>query len=165
MSFYREIKKICKNYKNIAIFIDMDGTVVEYEVFPEDYITNKTEKIFLNARPLKPVIETIKKLNTIENVDIYILTLSKSRIIIEEKKEWLKKYLPFIKEENYIILCREDGDYNSDNREYIKSKKMIEKLDIYEYAILIDDEHKILKRTQSELKDKGRVYHVTSTII
>ena len=98
-------------------------------------------------------------------MDIYILSLSKSNIIKEEKLKWLKKYIPFIKEENYIIPIRENGDYDSDNRKYIKSKKMIEKLDIYDYVILLDDEHKILKTTQKELESNGEVFHISSALI
>ena len=77
----------------------------------------------------------------------------------------IQKYIPFIKEENYIIPIRENGDYDSDNRKYIKSEKMKEKLNVYDYVILLDDEHKILKTTQKELKDKGEVFHISSALI
>ena len=139
--------------------------IVEYNVYPDGYITNQSKGLFLNQSPLDVVIENLKRVSTIENLEIYILSLSKSNIIIEEKKQWLKKYVPFIKESNYIILCRENGDYNSENREYIKSEKMKEKLEKYDYVILLDDEQKILRRTQKELADKGRVFHVSSAII
>ena len=42
---------------------------------------------------------------------------------------------------------------------------MKEKLEKYDYVILLDDEQKILRRTQKELADKGRVFHVSSAII
>lgn len=163
--FYNTIKKICKNNRKVALFVDMDGTIAEYEVFPENFITNKTEDVFSKVNPLSSVIKKLKKISRIKNLDIYILSLSKSNIIIEEKKQWLKKYTPFIKEKNYIILCRENNDYNSENRECIKSVKMKEKLSEYDYLLLLDDEHKILKRTQKELKDKGRVFHISSAIL
>ena len=104
-------------------------------------------------------------MNEIENLDIYILTLSKSVIIEEEKRRWLEKYIPFIKKENYIILVREKGDYNNETRPYIKSKKMKEKLKDYNYVMLLDDEHKILKTTQKELKNNGEVFHISSALI
>lgn len=165
MKFYNTIKEICNQHKKVAFFVDMDGTIVEYNVYPDGYITNQSKGLFLNQSPLDVVIENLKRVSTIENLEIYILSLSKSNIIIEEKKQWLKKYVPFIKESNYIILCRENGDYNSENREYIKSEKMKEKLDKYDYVILLDDEQKILRRTQKELADKGCVFHVSSAII
>lgn len=42
---------------------------------------------------------------------------------------------------------------------------MKNKLDEYDYVMLLDDEHKILRETQKELQDKGEVFHVSSAII
>lgn len=165
MKFYNKIKEICKKHEKVALFVDMDGTIVEYNVYPYGFITNETEKLFLNANPLDVVIDNLKRINKIKNLDIYILSLSRSNIIVEEKKQWLKKFATFIKEENYIILNKESGDYNSENREFIKAIKMKEKLNEYDFVMLLDDEHKILKRTQKELKDKAEVFHVSSSII
>ena len=147
MKFYDRINEACKTHKRVALFVDMDGTIVEYNVFPEDFVTTKTEGVFLNAEPLDVVLGNLEKLSKIENLDIYILSLGKSFIIIEEKKKWLKKYAPFIKEENYILLNKENGDYNKENREYV---------------ILLDDDHKILKRTLDEIGKNGEVYHISS---
>ena len=165
MNFYTKINDICKEHKKIALFVDMDGTIAEYPVYPDGFVTTTTNEVFLTVAPLNVVINNLEKVNTIKNLDIYILTLSKSNIIVEEKKQWLKKFVSFIKEENYIILNRENGDYNSENREFIKSLKMKEKLNTYDYVILLDDEHKILKRTQKELKENGTVFHISSAII
>ena len=89
---YIRINEACKTHKRVALFVDMDGTIVEYNVFPEDFVTTKTEGVFLNAEPLDVVLGNLEKLSKIENLDIYILSLGKSFIIIEEKKKWLKKY-------------------------------------------------------------------------
>ena len=165
MRFYNRVKEICEKHKRTALFVDMDGTIVEYNVYPDGFVTNETKEVFLNANPLDVVINNLEMLNEIKNLDIYILSLSRSNIIVEEKKQWLKKFAPFIKEENYIILCKENGHYNSENREFIKSIKMKEKLNKYDYVMLLDDEHKILKRTLKELQDKGEVFHISSAII
>lgn len=165
MIFYNKIKEICKKHKKVALFVDMDGTIVEYNVYPEGYVTNQTKDLFLNANPISMVLQNLENMNKIENLDIYILSLAKSNTIIEEKKIWLKKFAPFISEEHYIILCRENGDYNSENRKYVKSVKMKEKLSEYDYVMLLDDEHKILKETQKELKEDGEVFHISSAII
>ena len=39
---------------------------------------------------------------------------------------------------------------------------MIEKLNVYDYVILLDDDHKILKRTLDEIGKNGEVYHISS---
>ena len=165
MIFYDNIKEICSKHKKNALFIDMDGTIVEYKVYQPDFITNETKDVFLNAKPIEIIIDNLKELQDIKNLDLYILTLSKSNIIRKEKILWLEKYAKFIKKENIIILVRENGDYNSDNRNFIKAKVMKERLNTYDYVILLDDEHKILKTTQKELQNKGEVFHISSAII
>jgi 5'(3')-deoxyribonucleotidase len=165
MNFCEKIENICKRYKKVALFVDMDGTITEYKVYQSGFITNDTKELFLNAEPVNIIIDNLKAVNNIENLDIYILSLSKSKIINEEKKVWLKKYVPFIEEKNYIILVKENGDYNQENRTIVKAQKMKNKLDEYDYVMLLDDEHKILRETQKELQDKGEVFHVSSAII
>ena len=165
MDFYRNIKKVCSKHNKVALFVDMDGTIVEYKVYQEGFITNQSRELFINEKPVNIIIDQLKEINNIDNIDIYILSLSKSNIIKEEKINWLKKNVPFIKENNYIILVRENNDYNSETRTYIKAEKMKEKLKNDDYVILLDDEHKILKATQKELKDKGEVFHISSAII
>lgn len=165
MSFYKRMEKICKEKNKVALFVDMDGTIAEYRLYPKDFITTETRGLFLESKPLNKVISVLEKLNKIENLDIYILSLSRSKIIVEEKKIWLKKYLPFIKDENIIIVCRETGEYNYDNREYIKSYKMKEKLGEYDFVIMLDDEHNILRKTQEVLGDRGEAFHVSSVIV
>ena len=151
MNFCEKIENICKRYKKVALFVDMDGTITEYKVYQSGFITNDTKELFLNAEPVNIIIDNLKAVNNIENLDIYILSLSKSKIINEEKKVWLKKYVPFIEEKNYIILVKENGDYNQENRTIVKAQKMKNKLDEYDYVMLLDDEHKILRETQKEL--------------
>lgn len=165
MGFYEKIKDICKKHNRVALFVDMDGTIAEYEVFDDGFITSKTKDVFLNSKPIEIVIKKLEELNKIENLDIYILTLSRSVIIEEEKKQWLKKYLPFIDESNYIILVRDRGDYNNEIREVIKYQKMKEKSENYDYLLLLDDEHRILRTTKRKLKDDGEVFHISSAVI
>lgn len=162
MEFYNRIKEICKKHKKVALFVDMDDTIVEYRVFPENFVTTETKEVFLNAEPLEVILKNLEKINEIDNLDVYILSLARSFIIVEEKKQWLKKYAPFIREENYILLNKENGDYNAENREFIKSIKMMEKLNEYDYVILLDDDHKILKRILNEIGKNGEVFHVSS---
>ena len=163
--FYDNIKEICLNNKKVAMFIDMDGTIVEYKVYSEGEITTNTKNKFLYAEPIMYIINELKQINNINNIDLYILTLSKSTTIVNEKKEWLKKYVNFINDKNWIIINKEQGEYNSENRDIIKAKKIKENINKYNQVILLDDDHKILKNTKKLLKDKCTVYHISSAII
>ena len=64
-----------------------------------------------------------------------------------------------------IILNKELGGYNKENRDFIKAEKIKEKMKDYDYVILLDDDHKILKQTQAEVKEKGCVFHLSSAVI
>lgn len=44
--FYNKINSICKENKKVAMFIDMDGTIVEYVVYPEGSITTESKGKF-----------------------------------------------------------------------------------------------------------------------
>ena len=85
--------------------------------------------------------------------------------ITEEKKEWLKKYVPFIEEKNWIIITRELNEYSSENRDIIKAQKIKELKEQYDYSILLDDDHKILKEAQKMLDTKSSPFHISSTLI
>ena len=163
--FYERIKEICNKYKKVAMFIDMDGTIVEYIIYPDGKITTEAKGLFINNKPVKIVIDELRKINNIENLDLYILTMSRSYIVADEKKEWLKKYVNFIDEKNWIIINRQAGDYNDENRSRIKAEKIQEKLKEYEHAIFLDDDHNVLHGAVKILKDKCDVFHISSAII
>lgn len=163
--FEDKIKNICKENKNVAMFIDMDGTITEYEVYPEELVTKNMNIGYSKYEPIECIINILKEINNIPNIDLYILTLSRNSKIVNEKKNWLRKYVNFIKEENWIFINKELGEYDKTNRNIIKAKKINEKIDQYDYAILLDDDHKILKETQKMLKNKVDVFHISSAII
>ncbi len=164
-NFYNTVKEICEKNSKVAMFIDMDGTIVEYCIYLEGEISTSTKGKFLNGRPIEIMIDKLRKINEIKNIDLYILSLAKSSMIVEEKKLWLKKYVGFINEKNWIIIDKEKGEYNKENRDIIKVQKMKEKMNEYDCMILLDDDHKILKKTKEELSDKGYVYHISSALI
>ena len=97
--------------------------------------------------------------------NLYILSLSKSNKISNEKDIWLEKYTNFIPKENWIILTKENGDYDNENRDQIKPLKMQEKLNKYEHVILLDDDHRILRQSKIMLENKVDVFHVTSALV
>ncbi|MBR2240987.1 MAG: hypothetical protein IJ890_06385 [Clostridia bacterium] len=164
-NFYKKIEKICKENKKVAMFIDMDGTIVEYKVFPEGKLTTDTKGEFLDGEPINAVINTLREINEIDNIDLYILSLSRSNIIVYEKKIWLNKYVDFIDKNNWIIINKEKCEYNNENRDFIKAEKMMEKRDKYDFMILLDDDHKILRRTQEKMENRGCVFHLSSAVI
>ena len=163
--FINRLKEIKKENEKIAIFVDMDGTIAEYPVYQEENVAKAMEEEYSKIEPVNYIINILKELSKIENIDLYILTLSKTIQISEEKIKWLKKYVNFIQEKNWIIITKELGEYNKENRDFIKALKMQEKLPIYDFEILLDDDHKVLKETQKLLGNKVKVFHISSAII
>ncbi len=163
--FIDKVKEIKKENEKIAIFVDMDGTIAEYPVYQEENVAKAMEEEYSKIEPVNYIINILKELSKIENIDLYILTLSKTIQISEEKIKWLKKYVNFIQEKNWIIITKELGEYNKENRDFIKALKMQEELPIYDFEILLDDDHKVLKETQKLLGNKVKVFHISSAII
>ena len=163
--FLERVKEIKKKNGKIAIFVDMDGTIAEYPVYQEENVAKAMEEEYSKIEPVNYIINILKELSKIENIDLYILTLSKTIQISEEKIKWLKKYVNFIQEKNWIIITKELGEYNKENRNIVKALKMQEKLPKYDFEILLDDDHKVLKETQKLLGNKVKVFHLSSAII
>ena len=163
--FMEKIKQISKENEKIAIFVDMDGTIAVYNVYQDESVSKKMEDEYLKVEPVNYVINVLEQLDKLENVDIYILTLSRTLKITEQKKEWLRKNVPFVKENNWIIITKEINEYSKENRDIVKAEKMNEKCNEYNKLILLDDDHKILKETQKMLGDYGRVFHISSIFV
>ena len=137
--FIEKIKNISEKYEKIAMFIDMDGTIIEYTIYPANETDVKLAEKYCEIEPIEIVVDKLKEINELSNIDLYILTLSKNEKITEEKKKWLKRYVSFITEENWIILTKWKK-YTPENRNIIKGKTIEEKLNKYNHAILLDDE-------------------------
>ncbi len=85
------------------IFVDMDGVLATFH--PEKSI----EEIALPGyfRELEPevnVISAIKGLLNDSNSEVYILSAVLNNTAASEKREWLKEYLPGIKNENIFFV-------------------------------------------------------------
>ena len=100
MKFYDCIEK--NKDKNISIYCDMDGVLAEYDIGNFDY-----ESI----RPLTSTIKKIEDLYKEDNISIYILSICKTNNIVYDKITWFKKHMPFLKQENIILLSKEDNKY------------------------------------------------------
>ena len=163
--FINKIKGICEKNKRVAMFVDMDGTINEYEVYSEKTLSQQMEDRYMDTAPVQPIIDVLKEINDIPNIDLYILSLSRTNKLTEKKKLWLEKYIDFIPKTNWIILTKENGEYNKENRDFIKSLKMKEKLNEYDHFIFLDDDHKILKGASETFKEKINVLHISSVIV
>ena len=159
--FVNEIKEICKKNKKV----DMDGTIAEYHLYNPEEISRKMEEEYLKNEPLKNVIDVLEEISKINNIGMYILSLSKTKKITEKKKIWLKKYVPFIKEENWIILTKEIGEYSNENRNEIKGKNIELRQKDYDKSIMLDDEQVVLREAKKILNDKIEVFHISSALI
>ena len=133
MKFYEEIEK--NKDKNISIYCDMDGVLAEYDIGNFDYET---------IRPLKSTIKKIENLYKEKNINIYILSICKTDSIVSDKLIWFKKYMSFLKDENIILLSKEDKKYNGVSSKEIKSNYLKEhaKNDV---NIVIDDDNDVIK--------------------
>ena len=162
--FIEKIKNISEKYEKIAMFIDMDGTIIEYTIYPANETDVKLAEKYCEIEPIEIVVDKLKEINELSNIDLYILTLSKNEKITEEKKKWLKRYVSFIPEKNWIILTKWKK-YTPENRNIIKGKTIEEKLNKYNHAILLDDEQKVLKEAKKLLDDKIDIFHISSALI
>lgn len=163
--FVNEIKEICKKNKKVDMYIDMDGTIAEYHLYNPEEISRKMEEEYLKNEPLKNVIDVLEEISKINNIEMYILSLSKTKKITEKKKIWLKKYVLFIKEENWIILTKEIGEYSNENRNEIKGKNIELRQKDYDKSIMLDDEQVVLREAKKILNDKIEVFHISSALI
>ncbi len=163
--FINKIKGICEKNKRVAMFVDMDGTINEYEVYSEKTLSQQMEDRYMDTAPVQPIIDVLKEINDIPNIDLYILSLSRTNKLTEKKKLWLEKYIDFIPKTNWVILTKENGEYNKENRDFIKSLKMKEKLNEYDHFIFLDDDHKILKGASETFKEKINVLHISSVLV
>ena len=87
------------------IFIDMDGTLAEFRN------VDTLEKLyepgyFLNLQPNSNVVNAVKLLIEKADVEVYVLSayLTDSAYALDEKNEWLDRYLPELKKENRIFM-------------------------------------------------------------
>ncbi|MBO5375648.1 MAG: hypothetical protein J6A52_02225, partial [Bacilli bacterium] len=76
MHFYKLIKKLTEDKKAI-IYVDMDGVIASY------YLGKPLD--FKNKRPLTTNINTLKKINTLTNIELHILSICRKDYQIKEK--------------------------------------------------------------------------------
>lgn len=163
MHILEKIKEIIdfKNIKNVMIFTDMDGVLVDFD-FDVENIRNNVNGTFLNKRPVKTTINNLKAISEALNAELYVLSSCLYNEQALEKSRWLKINAPFIKIENEIYTIAETKEQRKQLKvDHIKEKMMKNNDSL---AILIDDTHEILIMARQQLGDNFIPFHVSSLI-
>ncbi len=134
MHFYNIIKEL-SDKAEVMLFFDMDGVISSYDA------GKKLD--FANKRPLTENINKIKKISTLNNVTLYILSICKKNFQIEEKNNWLDKNAPFFDKSNRIIISKEQHP-NIDSPT-LKSD-FLKNLNTSSQIVLVDDDNAVIKK-------------------
>ena len=86
--FFEKIKKIASENKKVAMFVDMDGTITVYDVYPESDVNKNMADNYQMLEPVNYVIDILRKINEIPNVDVYILTSIKRQKYYRRKRRF-----------------------------------------------------------------------------
>lgn len=138
------LRNVIDNYneKNIKLYVDMDGVIADYDVGKASGYDTK--------RPLITSISKLEEISKLNNIDMYILSITKKDEGINQKHYWLDKYAPFFKKEKRIIISKESNEGFSSKE--LKANYLVNvernKNDI---IMVIDDDPEIIK----EIKNKN----------
>lgn len=149
---------IKKGARTLVLF-DMDGVLAEYKWGENEAIKRGEVEIYLSKRPIKSVVNVAKQIQS-HGIDVGILSSCETVPQKEAKLAWLSRYLPFIKDNIYILVWKELGLFGKD-RDLGKASQ-IQKIIGYEEIYLIDDKHKILNATNEVLQNCA--HHVSEII-
>ena len=105
------IKNLSKNNK-VRVYFDMDGVIASFDMISG--LSYAEKGFYTNKRPIKASIKFAKYLNSLVNVEIYILSNCHYKYQRKEKIDWLEQFAPFIKKENINIICFEEFDKDVD---------------------------------------------------
>ena len=133
------------------IYIDMDGTIARFH--DENlYLERMFEKgFFRDLKPFENAVAAIEKLANDSTAEIYILSATLNSCSLDEKNQWLDKYLPNIDKDHRIFTS-----LNVPKSEAIGHQ-------LTDKDILIDDYNKNLleweKAGGSSVKAKNNINH------
>lgn len=163
MKFIDELKEKTKTQK-VKLYFDMDGTCAEYNVGEKNDILTNKKGFYLTKRPLKYILQKMKDFSKMKNVEICVASNCHFKEQKNDKIEWLNKYLPFIKMENINIIVLNEITFKKEEKDFLKGRLIKKTLKDDEHAYLIEDDHDIIKATNS-LNFKNLTACHISTII
>jgi predicted kinase len=141
------LKEMCDEFEEVRyftdkyLFLDMDGTVCSFSNVNRDIDNNLdfvNGEVFKHLRPVYHIIEKVRNLYKPENV--FILTACPNNIAWEEKKWWLKQYMPFLLDENIYFVGNKD--YKHVFLNHLLLKKKFKKQDV----CVVDDNYQIIEK-------------------
>ena len=164
MNIYDKIKKISETNDKVLMFVDMDGTIAEYNFFTKEYQEENKDGLFINTRPLTSVLDCLNKISKINNIELYILSICMYEHDKKEKLDWLNKYTPFIKKNNRVILTQENNDYTPQNKFEVKAEYMNNLATNNEHIIFLEDTHENMRKSKELLGDRITNIHISSFV-
>lgn len=155
------IPKFINITENQLVLFDMDGVLAEYVAGEEINIINEVPNTYLNKRPIKSVIKVAEQLHKMQNITVGILSSCDHASQVIEKKKWLQKYIPFIKENKIFIVVWANEEYTIETRCYAKLE-VIQKINGFDKIFLIEDTHKNISTTNQTIQNCA--HHVSELL-
>ena len=155
------IPKFINNKEKQLVLFDMDGVLAEFVAGEDKHIKNNVPNIYLDKRPIKSVIQVAEKLSKMKNVEVGILSSCDYSNQVAEKKQWLKKYLPFLQNNKIFILVWENQRYTKENRCFAKLS-VIQDIKGYDKIYLIEDKHENILATNTVVE--GCAHHISELL-
>lgn len=97
----------------MRIFVDMDGTLAKWNNVSSDQLLE--QGYYRNLEANQELVDEVNSLIS-QGEDVYILScyLTDSEYAFNEKKEWIKEYLPELSEEKYILIPYSEPELDKD---------------------------------------------------
>ena len=139
------LKDYLEKFKDekIKMFVDMDGVIADYNVGEARNYDKK--------RPLLTSISKLEDISKMNKIELYILSVTRMTVGIQEKNIWLDKFAPFFKKENRVIISREANNFKQSKDLKASYLKKLERDG--RKIIVIDDDPSVIKQILEENED------------